>query len=569
LIPATTRRTGRLAMPWVAAAAVSLSLLGPAPAASASTTHLSVAADPMTVHVGSRIVLSGKATPRTATPVYLQRYVAGHWKNLSHHITSATGAYSFSIKAPGKPATWIFRVSRSSSVSHSVHVKVSAASFHVKASTTAKVPAGKPLVVTGSVSPKATGSVRLQILRGKRWATLASAALTKKSTFTIRAIRPAGAYQLRVLKPFTATIATGVSATKTVAVVATNPPITTTTASLSVSSPDDASLGLSGPRLVFSAVRGQQLPPARSFTLTNTGGADATVTGLAISGPDASSYGLAAGQPTTLTVPAGGTASVAVQFHPTAPTNCPSTASPYGVSGSNRNATLTFASNDAALPTGSADLSGVISCGFGGANEPVLHQIVQALGYSTVVDTAGMDQRFLKMQGIYPGTDEVSVPYFQAADPSKPVSLTDLAHYSSPNTSAYHSTGWFPKGAALPSDGSCNTSCHQAWIFPADPSSTTYNQNQKLMPSTIGASTFTPSGAFGLYAGDNKDVVFSWDGLNDPTAQHDIRVYPAYGAGHVRIPNAYLVAVDTGRVSESKNADYQDIVMIIRNVIPG
>ncbi|MDX6203044.1 MAG: hypothetical protein QOJ83_2544, partial [Frankiales bacterium] len=69
-------------------------------------------------------------------------------------------------------------------------------------------------------------------------------------------------------------------------------------------------------------------------------------------------------------------------------------------------------------------------------------------------------------------------------------------------------------------------------------------------------------------AGDNKDVVFSWDGLNDPTAQHDMRVYPAYGPGHVRIPNAYLVAVDTGRVSESKNADYQDLVMIIRNVVP-
>jgi hypothetical protein len=568
LSQATTRRTGRFAMPWLAAAAVSLSVLGPAPAADASTTHLTVTANPMTVHVGSSVVISGKVTPRTATPVYLQRYVAGHWKYLSHHTTSATGAYSFTIKVPAKPTTWIFRVIRAASPSHTVHVKITAASFHVKASATAKVPAGNPLVVTGTVSPKATGPVRLQILRGKSWATLASAVLTRQSTFTVKASRPAGAYRLRVVKPFSATIATGVSATKSVAVVATTPPTTTAAPQLAVSSPDDASLALSAPRLVFSAVRGQPLPQARSFTLANRGNANATVTSLAISGPDASSYGLAPGQPTSLTVPAGGTATVAVQFHPTTPTNCPSTADPYGVSGSNRNATLTFTSNVAAMPVGSANLSGLIACGFGGNNEPVLHQIVQALGYSTVVDTASMDQRFLKMQSSYPGTDEVSVPYFRAADPSTPVTLTDLAHYSSPSTAAYHATGWFAKGAALPTDGSCNTSCHRAWIFPADPSSTTYNQNQKLMPTTVGSTTLTPSGAFGLYAGDNKDVVFSWDGLNDPTAQHDMRVYPAYGPGHVRIPNAYLVAVDTGRVSESKNADYQDLVMIIRNVVP-
>jgi hypothetical protein len=48
-----------------------------------------------------------------------------------------------------------------------------------------------------------------------------------------------------------------------------------------------------------------------------------------------------------------------------------------------------------------------------------------------------------------------------------------------------------------------------------------------------------------------------------------MRVYPAYGPGHVAIPHTYLVAIDTGRKSESKNGDYQDIVMVVRNVIPG
>ena len=48
-----------------------------------------------------------------------------------------------------------------------------------------------------------------------------------------------------------------------------------------------------------------------------------------------------------------------------------------------------------------------------------------------------------------------------------------------------------------------------------------------------------------------------------------MRVYPAYGPGHIAIPNTYLVAIDTGRASESKNHDFQDVVMLLRNVDAG
>lgn len=561
----------------LSAAAVLPFLFTPATAlASTPHAHLALGADALTVRVGSPIQLVGTLTPKARTTVYLQRFVAGHWVGLSHGTTSATGSYAFAVKAPGKPTTWVFRVVRGATASHTLHVKVSTSAFKVQAKASAtNVAVGRPLVVTGTVSPKATGPVRLQILRGKTWATLSTARLTTHSTFTLSASRPAGAYKLRVVKPYTATIAAGVSATQLVAVVdpgtPTPPPVIAAQPSLSYGTPDDAVLAEGGARLVFSAVQGQPLPPARAFTVTNNGDGAATVSGLAISGTGASSYGLAADQPTSFTVPAHGSATVSVAFHPTAPTNCPGDI--YAISDSNRDATLSFATSDGTLSTGSVTLSGVVSCGFGGANEPVLHQIVQALGYSTVVDTPSGDQRFLKLQGAYPGTDEVTARYFRAADASQPVSLTDLAHYSSPNTQPYEPTGWYAKGAAVPPGGTCPAAvCHTLWEFPADPSATAYNQNQDLMPTVLGVTTFNPGTVFGLYAGDDKgstsDFVFSDDALNDSTLPHDVRVYPAYGPGRALIPNTYLVAVDIGRASGSKNEDFQDQVMVLRNVVP-
>ena len=564
------------------AAGVSTAAL--AHAASRSGTRLTEVADAMTVRVGSQILITGNATPASTAPVLLQRWVAGHWRTLGHKTPHTAGAYSFSVKAAGTPRTWIFRVFRAATattapgISRTRHIKITKSSFRVKALSPSRVPAGSPLVVTGSVTPKATGPVTLQILRDHVWAPLAVAPLTKQSTFTLEATVPTGAYQLRVIKPFSATIAGGASAPQDVAFEADpaappSPPVTPGPSAplLRVSSPDDPLLALSASRLVFSAVYGQALPPAKSLTITNAGTAAATVTGLAVSGADATSYGLAPGQPKSFVVAPGTSVSVPVTFHPTAPTNCP-TSTNITLSNANRAAALSFTTDDPALPSVTTALGGVISCGYGGNNEPVLSQITSALGYTDVVYAAGTNPRFLGVT-IQPGTDEIAAPYFTAANPAAPVTMTALAHYSSPSVTPYHATGWYPKGAALPTNGSCNASCAQLWNFPADPSSTTYNQNQKLLPTTVGTTSFTATGTFGLWTGDNQDVVFSDDALNPPstsssTGPHDERVYPAYGPGHIAIPNTYLVAIDTGRASESKNHDFQDVVLIVRNVTP-
>ena len=47
-----------------------------------------------------------------------------------------------------------------------------------------------------------------------------------------------------------------------------------------------------------------------------------------------------------------------------------------------------------------------------------------------------------------------------------------------------------------------------------------------------------------------------------------MRVYPAYGPGHVAIPNTYIVGIDLSRVPAYKNNDFQDVILLVRNVQP-
>jgi glucose/arabinose dehydrogenase len=356
------------------------------------------------------------------------------------------------------------------------------------------------------------------------------------------------------------------------------------TAKLVVTSPDDTVLANpSTPRLVFSAVRSLGATPARAFTFTNNGTGSLTISNLAIGGTNASSWKLNTGQATSIVIAAGGTAQVSVLFTPTDPTGCASTALPYAIGDVDRNATLTFTTNDSTQPNGSALLSGVNSCYVGGNNEPVLDQLLPELGYTDNVDTPGGDRRYIGPARYQPGTDEIQSPYFNAANSALPVSVIPITHYGSANTVPYQATGWYAAGSAMTQPlSTCSSACKTLWQFPADTISggvTTYNQNQKLLPGVTGVTTFTPTGTFGLFSGDFTDTNFSDDSLNVghttanvdlpvPHYTHGMRVYPAYGAGHVVIPNTYIVGIDLSRVPAYKNNDFQDIVLLVRNVTP-
>jgi hypothetical protein len=358
---------------------------------------------------------------------------------------------------------------------------------------------------------------------------------------------------------------------------------------LVVSSADQATLGMPNARLVFSTNQANANPvPARQFTVTNaTASKTITVTSLSIGGANPGSYHFATGQAQSFTLAPGGSALVSVVFQPSAPTNCPHGAAGSGTDtliGDNvvQTATLTYTTNDGAQPSGTADLSGVNACFEGGNSEPVLDQVIGGLGYATDVDNNQTNRRFIGPLRYLPGSDEVQSPYFVKAG-GGPVTLVPLAHYAtgSTNPAGYHATGWYLQGSAMAQpESTCTAACNTLFNYPPDPSDTTYNQNQKLMPIPTGTTTFNPSGAFGIFSGDFSNVNFTDDALNVghrndndqplpvPHYLHDIRVYPAYSTGHVLIPNTFLITEDINRVPAFKNNDFQDGVYLLSNVQP-
>ncbi len=579
------RFLSRLAAGAMAVSVLSLAPLSTATAATRATSHLTSTVAPATVLTGASVVVSGVVTPSVAgSPLVLQRLLAGRWVTKAHVASSASGHYSFKVVTGGKVGVWSLRVVRAASskatavTGRTLRVTLVKTAYKISALTVTKVNSGDPIVVTGAVAPKTTGKVYLQVLAGGKWKTLTAAKLAS-SKYSLSMRLPAKTYALRVLKPYNKVIATGESRTLKVTVFK-----RPTAPKLKLTSPDDATLGEPGNRLVFSTVRAANTP-GKSFTFTNTGGTTLTVKGLALEGANTSSFVFATGQAKTLVIPPGGHKTVTIYFRPTATTNCPfGTTYPnaFLIGDSTRTAALTYSSSDPGRAGGSAPVAGINSCRFSSVNEPVLDQVLSTLGYTDVITTGTHDRRNLTQAVHLPGSDEITAHYFKAANTAQAVTLRPLAHYSSADTHPYHQAGWYAKGAALGSDPTCvGNPCNPLWQFPGEATVSTFTHNQKLLPApAAGAVTsFHPVGAFGVYLGEHTDVNFTDDNLNlahgtdnkllTPTRKlHDIRVYPAYGVGHVLIPHTYILAVDVTRVPASKNDDFQDVVMILRNATP-
>jgi hypothetical protein len=355
-------------------------------------------------------------------------------------------------------------------------------------------------------------------------------------------------------------------------------PVTSGTApKLDVSAPRDGILGLARSRLVFSTVK-SAATPAQAFTFQNTGTGTLNVSNIAVGGTDSLSFGLASGQPTSLSIPAGQSATVKVVFTPTATANCP-TSTNITIGAASRAATLTFKTNDPTQASSSVDLAGINSCGNEGANEPVLDQIATALGYTTVTSSfSDYRRRAIGPLRPLPNSDEVQVPYFRAANTSAPVTVTPVAHYSARTTAPFGRSGWFVQNSGVVTP--CNSTCKQLFLFPADNAAPgTYVQNQKLFPTVTGSTTFSTSGVFGLYNGDANQVTYSDDAKNlaqtasganisPPIYGHSFRAFPAYGPGHVLIPNTWLVGIDQARSPYYRSNDFNDVVLLVNNAQP-
>lgn len=205
-----------------------LAVGGPA-AAAARPAPVTAAANPAVAHVGSVVTVTGTLSRHPGT-VTLQRLVGKAWRAVGHGKSNRTGEFSLAFRAPKSAATVLLRVAGpvAPQVSRTLRVRVVKAIFTVRATTPALVSDLGHVVVTGTASPKAHGSVRLQRLSHGSWVTVVTAASTSAGHFTLRTTLPQGSYGLRVLRPATTTIAAGVS--KTMPVRIATPPVVTTAA---------------------------------------------------------------------------------------------------------------------------------------------------------------------------------------------------------------------------------------------------------------------------------------------------------------------------------------------------
>jgi VCBS repeat-containing protein len=304
----------------------------------------------------------------------------------------------------------------------------------------------------------------------------------------------------------------------------------------------------------ITALGGQQLRDTATFTITNDGIAPLSLASVLSNNPAF----VVTSAPTT--VPAGGSATVTVQF---VGTHTGTSAGAEVITG-----TLTIVSNAFAGGTQTIALAGIAQEFSENNSEPSVEQIVEAFGYST-----DMAQDELANSGIVETVgDEVLAPYFVQLDASKPVDVIQLAAFLQVTDVArlgFH---------GLDSSDVTN-------LFAQDD-----QQSQTVSPDglvtgagdsgSVARALFTPDGPFGIKISvDGRPTFASW---SDPVANdldpvfgqlinganadgHLIRYFTAKDAAGNVIPGTYIAIQD---YPGAGNFDYNDHMFLIRNVTP-
>jgi hypothetical protein len=294
-------------------------------------------------------------------------------------------------------------------------------------------------------------------------------------------------------------------------------------------------------RLIFNAVQGGAASTAQHVTISNTGDADLTIpeTGLVLSGTDATEFQLTNAPTLPLTLAAGTSIEAEITFNPT-------TTGP-------KSGLLQLQSNDPDMPQLGVDLRGLSVQGLGGSNEPSLQWILDT--YQIPLNVGDPEPNNNLLPTTSPLGDEVIVPRFQKADVGA-VTVEPLAVFGPQDASGIVTRfGYYTSGNAA----------SKQELFTVD--NTNY---QSLNLSVSGSLSFDPgSESFGFYSiwpffGDRE--VYSEDNLNtfEGAIPHHVRVYPLKKADGTEVSNAYILATE----EHTSGFDYQDIVLIVRNVKP-
>lgn len=309
--------------------------------------------------------------------------------------------------------------------------------------------------------------------------------------------------------------------------------------------------------------------------IENTGNQPLTINSLSLS--DTTDWQLVNPPKAGTSIGAGKSVNVTVKFiAQSAPPNQPTDETndvvstdnlPPSQTGGVWNGTLTINSNDPVTPTSTVQLAGYWQYESEHEEEPNLQTIVNDLfGYDTVISNTSEPQ--YPNNGTTPVAygDEVMSGLWQAAAPSQPVTVRELAAFHTQENET--NTGLQGQVFNWYSEAAPNTNkqvlAHEL------------GAGQSLLPDSVNSSTTPAAGSFSpgsAVFGFNVDGENSQDSLNTVDINtfgrsgHAVRFYPAIDSSGNLIPNTWIVGMDYQN-SSFDNSDFQDGVYLITNMRP-
>ncbi|MGF7042574.1 malectin domain-containing carbohydrate-binding protein [Mucilaginibacter lappiensis] len=212
--------------------------------------------------------------------------------------------------------------------------------------------------------------------------------------------------------------------------------------------------------------------------------------------------------------------------------------------------TLTITSNDSISSLKKVVLSGIWQIAGEGTNEPYASQIIPAFGFKTATGY-GHDDGNIDGTTRVPNSSEVDAAFFVRADPSKPVTVHQMAAYHG-CCSAVEAFKYYAKGSST-----------LTTLFTHD-----NLDGQSVLPrlshtaSSPAQGTFNPTGSFGMKIGSSySDRTKNFNGLIG------IRFLKVMNAAGNIVPNAYIMDCDYLGTSAT-NYDYQDNIYYVENIKP-
>jgi hypothetical protein len=337
-------------------------------------------------------------------------------------------------------------------------------------------------------------------------------------------------------------------------------------------------------RMVFSTFN-EQARLSKNLTLRNTGNQALTITGLrfgdsqeknnAIAGrladhERAADFKFANTIKLPLTIAAGGSINLPVQFLPKRDATLAVGDSPTHTKNGENYASLTISSNDPDQRTTKVNLAGLNATNITSDFEASLAEVVRSFGWTT--DIGSEDNKLGVSRTLF--GDEVYSPYWMRADASKPVELFPIAAYSSPSDEAHDGVAFQAKAGTGGRSGFLYALAGrlQDDNLPGS-NDRSGGENQKLLPKILvnGKNTtptsstvdFNPNSPFALKRGDG----FTDDNLNGTANTRAWRIYPLINANGSTVSNTWIATCDVG-TNVGRNGDFQDAVYLFKNAKP-